>query len=60
MLKVDERCQIIPFSFNLSRFFLQETSDLTFMIEGKPVYVHKAMLKIRYWHLTSFINMCIP
>ena len=47
MLKVDERCQTIPFSFNLSRFFLQETSDLTFMIEGKPVYVHKAMLKIR-------------
>ena len=26
----------------------QETSDLTFMIDGKPVYVHKAMLKIRY------------
>ena len=28
-------------------FLRQETSDLTFMIEGKPVYVHKAMLKIR-------------
>ena len=35
------------FTFYLSRFFRQETSDLTFMIEGKPVYVHKAMLKIR-------------
>lgn len=28
----------------------QETSDLTFMIEGKPVYVHKAILKIRCEH----------
>jgi len=25
----------------------QETSDLTFLIDGKPVYVHKAVLKIR-------------
>ena len=47
MQEVDERSQTIPFTFYLSRFFLQETSDLTFMIEGKPVYVHKAMLKIR-------------
>ena len=43
MQEVDERSQ----TSYLSRFFRQETSDLTFMIEGKPVYVHKAMLKIR-------------
>ena len=34
MQEVDERSQTIPFTFYLSRFFLQETSDLTFMIEG--------------------------
>ncbi|CAH3163860.1 unnamed protein product [Porites lobata] len=34
----------------------QETSDLTFMIEGKPVYVHKAMLKIRCEHFRSMFQ----
>jgi len=34
----------------------QETSDLTFMIEGKPVYVHKSMLKIRCEHFRSMFQ----
>ncbi|KAJ7392624.1 RCC1 and BTB domain-containing protein 1 [Desmophyllum pertusum] len=34
----------------------QETSDLTFMIDGKPVYVHKSMLKIRCEHFRSMFQ----
>ncbi|XP_031564705.1 RCC1 and BTB domain-containing protein 1-like [Actinia tenebrosa] len=34
----------------------QETSDLTFMIEGKPVYVHKAVLKIRCEHFRTMFQ----
>lgn len=34
----------------------QETSDLTFMINGKPVYVHKSLLKIRCEHFRSMFQ----
>lgn len=34
----------------------QETSDLTFMIDGKSVYVHKSMLKIRCEYFRSMFQ----
>uniref|UniRef100_A0A1B6FAI1 BTB domain-containing protein n=1 Tax=Cuerna arida TaxID=1464854 RepID=A0A1B6FAI1_9HEMI len=34
----------------------EKTSDLTIMVENKPIYVHKAILKIRCEHFTSMFQ----
>ena len=36
-------------------FCFQETSDLTFMIDGKAVHVHKSVLKIRWLYTLSLL-----
>lgn len=40
-----------------SLFPIQKTSDLTIEVKGQPIYVHKAILKIR---CSYFRNMFTP
>lgn len=43
---------------NVAFVIFQSTSDMKFLVEGKHIYVHKAILKIRYcmyWYCVNIL-----
>lgn len=48
-------CRVIGYR-NIECIFFQQTSDLKFIVEEKPIHAHKAILKIRSEHFRCMFN----
>lgn len=43
-------------NFEYYYYFFQTSSDLTIQVQGKPIHVHKAVLKIRCQYFRSMFQ----